>query len=49
MSDAQYIGLDMGRSAVKVVARKGDKEFHVSFPSAVMEAARSLVFDDLAA
>lgn len=49
MSDAQFIGLDMGRSAVKVVARKGDKEFHVSFPSAVMEAARSLVFDDLAA
>lgn len=45
----QYIGLDMGRSAVKVVARAGDKDFHVSFPSAVMEAARSLVFEDLAA
>lgn len=47
MTRNQWIGLDLGRSAVKVCAMLGSNRINLSFPTAVMPAARSLVFDEL--
>jgi plasmid segregation protein ParM len=45
---SQFIGIDCGRSGVKVVAYKDGQRFAVVFPAAVMERPRALAFDDLA-
>lgn len=41
-----FIGIDLGRSAVKVVARQGDRTISFMFPSAVTKA-QAVVFDQL--
>ena len=42
-----HIGIDLGRSAVKVVARQGDRTISFMFPAAVTRA-QAVVFDQLA-
>lgn len=46
MQDAQFLGIDLGRSAVKAVARYGSKTFTTIFPSAVVKA-KPIVFQEL--
>jgi plasmid segregation protein ParM len=43
-----FIGIDIGRSAVKAIARQGARTFSVTFPSAVC-AAQEVVFEEIAA
>jgi len=44
--DAQFIGLDIGRSAVKAIARHNSRSYTVNFPSCVTPAER-IVFGEL--
>lgn len=48
MARNQFIGLDLGRSAVKLVARgPNGVEVRIAFPSAVMKAPPSLVYREV--
>lgn len=48
MAEALWAGIDLGRSAVKVVARQGQQKAGLMFPSAVVRA-KQVVFDQLRA